>query len=230
MSEQDTREQLTDSFMKYERMEGRTLIIDGAEFADTREKLEADVQKYLDLPANCRGWGDYKVVCEWLDRQAAITQRECMERATSERVGWNCAECAEGFGKELDRRCDPLKARIADLQSQLDEVSRAYKERGRRIAELVKELDQWEKLTANIDLPEYPITRFEPKDKDRLIAELTAERDHLQGVVMQQAESFRKLEAASAMPADCTECKHLDELRALRRRIRKLARFAGLLD
>ena len=45
---------------------------------DSREKLEADVKTYLDLPANCRNWGDFGAVIGWLDRQAAITERETL--------------------------------------------------------------------------------------------------------------------------------------------------------
>lgn len=38
--------------------------------------------------------------------------------------------------------------------------------------ELRKELDQWHKLVANIELPEYPICEFHPKDLERENAKL----------------------------------------------------------
>ena len=76
--------------------------------SDSREKLEADVRKYLDLPANCRGWGDYKAVCEWLDRQAAITECERNLCGGIEHCGWL-------RGEIIDR-----DERIAELQDQLE--------------------------------------------------------------------------------------------------------------
>lgn len=82
---------------------------------DTREKLEADVLAHYKTPEE-----KLKTVREWLDRQAAITERECMEQATTRYIGWDCAECAEGLGKELDARCDPLKERIAELTAERD--------------------------------------------------------------------------------------------------------------
>lgn len=45
---------------------------------DTREKLEADVCNYLDYPNNCRAVYDVEAVKGWLDRQAAITERETL--------------------------------------------------------------------------------------------------------------------------------------------------------
>ena len=38
--------------------------------------------------------------------------------------------------------------------------------------ELRKELDQWNRLVANIELPEYPISQFQPKDLERENAKL----------------------------------------------------------
>ena len=38
--------------------------------------------------------------------------------------------------------------------------------------ELRRELDQWHRLTAGIELPEYPITEFQPKDLERENAKL----------------------------------------------------------
>ena len=91
-------------------------------FNDSREHLEADVREYAN-PTDAKGtlgasWE--RKMLGFLDRQAAITERECIERSTSERIGFDCAECAEGLGRELDARCDPLKARIAELKAKLD--------------------------------------------------------------------------------------------------------------
>jgi hypothetical protein len=39
-------------------------------------------------------------------------------------------------------------------------------------AKLRDELAKWERLTAGIDIPEYPVTQFEPKDLERENVEL----------------------------------------------------------
>lgn len=39
-------------------------------------------------------------------------------------------------------------------------------------AKLREELEQWHRLTAGIELPEYPITEFKPKDLERENAKL----------------------------------------------------------
>lgn len=129
--------------------------------ADSREKLEADVRKHyaystttLMYPSSANKTTDMlgalpvDTVIGWLDRQASITERECMECSTSERVGFDCAECAEGLGRELDARCDPLKARIAELCDQVDELTAerdqwrdAYGDSERLRLELVKDLE-----------------------------------------------------------------------------------------
>lgn len=99
---------------------------------DSRKKLEADLKTHLyEFGGYCfnsrEGHTDnvdtfFDDFVFLLDRQAEITERECMERATSERIGWDCAECAEGLGRELDARCDPLKQRIAELTAERDEL------------------------------------------------------------------------------------------------------------
>lgn len=91
---------------------------DSYKLVDTRELLEAEIR------SEYNGAIEHEAdeIIGWLDRQAAITERQCMERATTERVGWDCAECAEGLGKELDARCDPLKERIAELTAERDQL------------------------------------------------------------------------------------------------------------
>lgn len=96
---------------------------EGEMLHDTREKLEADVLDYQGawpLTDSTPIDVTWSVVRGWLDRQVAITERECMERSTSERIGFDCAECAEGMGRELEARCYHLKARIAELKAKLD--------------------------------------------------------------------------------------------------------------
>ena len=100
------------------------------ELADSREKLEVDALNFANgfirKHNGAISWNDelYQGIIELLDRQAAITERKCMKQATTRYIGWDCAECAEGLGKELDARCDPLKERIAELTAERDQLSR----------------------------------------------------------------------------------------------------------
>ena len=55
----------------------------------------------------------------------------------------------------------PACKNIADLQEALEEN-----------AKLREEVEQWHRLTAGIELPEYPITEFKPKDLERENAKL----------------------------------------------------------
>ena len=127
---------MTDDFRQNERIEGRTLIIDGAEFADTREKLEAEVRRTLTDPDDWHAWVQYHTALEWLDRQVAITAREC-EAA--------CGKCED----DQDSLVAQMAEEIADLEAQLEEVSRAYKERGKIIAKLMaNECDNCEPMHA----------------------------------------------------------------------------------
>ena len=76
--------------------------------------------------------------------------RYVVDALTAERIGFDCAECAEGLGRELDARCDPLKERIAELQREiatLKEHRAANMERLHELtdecAELRKYRDEW---------------------------------------------------------------------------------------
>lgn len=127
------------------------------ELADSREQLEADAMCDAKMLWNSAD-ECIIVIRGWLDRQAAITERECMSRDTSERVGWDCAECAEGLGKELDARCDPLKERIAELTAEVEKHRQRANDAERGVLS-----DEWY------------VARDRYEDD---IAELTSERDH----------------------------------------------------
>lgn len=109
---------------------------------DTREKLENDTFNFIARMVNeAYMMGEHEAnwhvnrasvrecIGELLDRQAAITERQCMERATSERVGWDCAECAEGLGK-----------RIAELTAERDRLKDVVKVQANSFAKLEQEL------------------------------------------------------------------------------------------
>ena len=69
-----------------------------------------------------------------------------------------CAEC----GRQAQAVRDRLKAENAKLR---------------------EELAKWERLAAGIDLPEYPVTQFKPKDLERENAKLQDENDKLRELV-----------------------------------------------
>lgn len=156
-------------------------------FNDSREHLEADVLDYQGawpLTDSTPIDVTWSVVRGWLDRQAAITERECMERSTSERIGF---ECAEGLGRELEARCYHLKARIAELQREiatLKEHRAANMEKLHELtdecAELRKYRDEWtglaEKYRADSIAAQEETERYRAKLGDVLDALHEAER------------------------------------------------------
>lgn len=92
-------------------------------------------------------------------------------------------------------------------------------------AKLRDELDQWHRLTAGIELPEYPITEFKPKDLERENAKLQEERDMYRDLVgfmvhpdvpdQLAAENAKLRELVSglhmAYVKTLNECESLDE-------------------
>lgn len=73
--------------------------------ADSRVKLEADIERYLSQ-AGC-----HEMVCGWLDRQAAITQHEITER-------W-----AEHL-HPIERECGDLRRKVAELTADNDRLAK----------------------------------------------------------------------------------------------------------
>lgn len=155
------------------------------ESCDSREKLEEGVYRAADEMDRfyCGGkFIDTRKIIGWLDRQAAITERECMERATSEHVGWDCAECAEGLGRELDARCDPLKERIAELQAKVDELNKKWANANMRCAEANAEAERWQQECNELKsrhCPHYHAHEHRCDVHETQIAELTAKVDGL---------------------------------------------------
>ena len=82
---------------------------------DTREKLEADVREWWnpsDNP-NVDTNLEYAQALEWLDRQAAITTRECCE--TDELCCESCRAAQKREVIELKRERDELREHVDDL-------------------------------------------------------------------------------------------------------------------
>ena len=61
---------------------------------------------------------------------------------------------------------------ITELRGALQVASVDYRHLQDENAKLREELEQWHRLTAGIELPEYPITEFKPKDLERENAKL----------------------------------------------------------
>lgn len=77
--------------------------------ADSREKLEADVLEMVK-----KGFITYETLIEWLDRQAAITERECLVKSVQGADAILIAECAE-----LQAQVDELTAERDNLADDL---------------------------------------------------------------------------------------------------------------
>ena len=147
---------------------------------DTREKLEADIRKLysyrtstLIYPTSPKKTTDYiksvsvDTVLGWLDRQAAITERELNALLEEHGVHINhdglrhfttveferggCTECANDMGIYADSLCDPLKREIAELQAKVDSLDNMAKSYERRIGELQTQLDRSMPLPLDAD-------------------------------------------------------------------------------
>lgn len=115
MSKQDTREHM-DNGVSVQMSPNDTGAHSNVSqnLSDTREQLEADVYRVADeLDAFYCGerFLDTRKIIGWLDRQAAITEREA-----SERHGRFCAECEQ----VTDGRIAELTAERDTLQGALD--------------------------------------------------------------------------------------------------------------
>ena len=94
---------------------------------DSREKLEADI-----LEAGCDGEIDYDSIIGWLDRQAAITERDYGERMASAAMCSNvCAVVAE------------QRERIAELQAKVDELTAETIEYDKALDAVKNDRDAW---------------------------------------------------------------------------------------
>ena len=65
-------------------------------------------------------------------------------------------------------------------------------------AKLQEELSKWERLTAGIDLPEYPVTQFKPKDLERENVELQDENARLRSCLSDDVENARMIMGENA--------------------------------
>lgn len=103
----------------------------------------------------------------------------------------------------------------------------------RENAKLREELEQWHRLTAGIELPEYPITEFKPKDLERENAKLRVERDEWRRVAVSKQDSIDHMRDANAENAKLrkendTLCHRIDELCAENERLRQENQSIGV--
>lgn len=98
-------------------------------------------------------------------------------------------------------------------------------------AKLREELDQWHSLTAGIELPEYPITQFQPKDLERENAKLRhdleeannqAEEVCIENAKLRELVKYAYECAIHSDHATCNDCERMNGCCILVDRMREL--------
>lgn len=95
--------------------------------ADSREKLEADVLEMVK-----KGFITYETLIEWLDRQAAITESECLVKSVQGADAILIAECAE------------LQAQVNELKERADYNIHGWAKANIGWAEANAEVEKWQ--------------------------------------------------------------------------------------
>ena len=121
-------------------LKGDTFTGNMGEEADSREKLEADIREWC---ATFPTWNHAKEFCEtvfgWLDRQAAITKRECLDTRVNfaERVGMgNKIDELTDERDHLRRQVDMLNEQVIELTAERER----YRERFGKALDLAHEI------------------------------------------------------------------------------------------
>ncbi len=155
---------------------------------DSREKLEADVNKFV-INNLERGLLTYGAIIRLLDRQAAITEREFIEV--------ECMKCAKAdkeresdYSEALAERDDViavLKAENAELQSRHCEWSDpdslgdgCMLRKDKRVDELTAERDQWREAAGNAH------AMWEKADNERIMLAEQLESAHAKNRSLRQ--------------------------------------------
>lgn len=157
-------------------------VQDGAECVDTREKLEADVDRMV------KEHGLYWLrtyIIEWLDRQAAITAREVSDSYEHK------AERQSDRIFELHNKLADALERVDSLTAERDYLMRITEELEERNGELLESRAHWIDQAVSIYRRFYPGNEYAvPADVCRIVItkidELTAERDELKAEVEAQ--------------------------------------------
>ena len=158
---------------------------------DTREKLEADVHQYANPGDYKNTLGSYweKKILSFLDRQAAITEREVKERVDFSLI----VQTADALFPDYQEQIDELTAEVEAQRKRANDAERGvlseewYVCRDRYeddIAELTAERDELRETINGIEHGQEMLDlRSHIHERDKQIAELTAERDELQAAI-----------------------------------------------
>ena len=163
---------------------------------DTREKLLDYIWREITTTLTNNGrlydpnfW--YANIVSWLDRQAAITEREVKERVDFSLIAQTANALFPDYQEriaELTAERNELRAEVGQLKARLDA---ATDRRSQTLAEAI-----------------FGTYVGEPQAR---IAELEAENQRLRGVARKQAESFRKLEQELKEAKDAIRGSHDDD-------------------
>ena len=133
-----------------------TDIVEGVDEPDSRLKLDHAAQRLAYIFAD--NYSDdselYGEIIELLDRQAAITANEYRDNFT-------------GFGLLHDLNESGISVKYLPDERRFVFDDHALVGYQAKVDSLQAELDKWNKLAENIELPDYPMTQFVPKDEWR---------------------------------------------------------------
>jgi len=155
-------------------------------------------------------------------------------------VGFGGSESRDPLMHEAAEAMESAAETIWDLHKKLVAANADVRKAQEENAKLREDLAQWERLTAGIELPEYPITQFQPKDLERENKRLREEnaklRSELESVgtaaylygrgdlqaenakLREELADMSKCETCEAM-LDCDECLRADDSQKERKRI-----------
>lgn len=127
-------------------------------------------------------------------------------------MGARVSICAYGLGKGKDS-CHYYMTR----HEYFELVRSVFANLKAENAKLREELGQWERLTANIELPTYPVTEFQPKDLERENAMLREQLEYDRQTSRSRLESIDHLKAENAKLRES-----IDHLKAENAKLREL--------
>ena len=108
---------------------------------DSREKIEADVRKWCAM----MGMQPYQLdfVYGWLDRQAAITERECRK------PNWDYCETCEEL-QRLQAECDKLNREIEAIKAANDDYRADAMKNAQILGECMADRDAYRELCSKM--------------------------------------------------------------------------------
>ncbi len=143
------------------------------DFDDNREKIEADVRRFYE-EHECDAFLSVDfldVVYGWLDRQAAITEREWIDT--------ECAKCG-AMENERDRDFKELQAKVDELTAERDKLREKVRHQSRQLTDTQNALE-----SRNEEIK--PRWKRDIKKLQSRIDALTAERDEWRARAAEEA-------------------------------------------